>query len=66
MSWVLVCPPVIIRPTLTAKKCRMATMRPIEDSKFEIQILDAPPITIAPPQRDDDDGAHVWTETQRR
>lgn len=59
MSWVLVCPPVIaidrIGPVITAKRCRMAVMKNIADAKYEIEILEAPEIEIAPTQHDTQD-----------
>lgn len=65
MSWVLVCPPVIITdhigPVITAKRCRVATMRGIQDSKYEVEILEAPEIEIVPPDRDAHDDMSAGT-----
>jgi len=50
-SIVLVCPPMIITdkrgPVLTAQTtCRIAYIKPSSDTKYEIEIMDAPPISI--------------------
>ena len=54
-SIVFVCPPVIITdkrgPVLTAQTtCRIAYIKPLSDTKsdtkYEIEIMDAPPISI--------------------
>jgi len=52
-SFVLVCPPVLAisenrPPVISAQVCRMAAIKPSNTSKYEIEILDAPPITIGP------------------
>lgn len=49
-SIVLVCPPVIITdrrgPVLTAQTCRVAYIKPSSSTTYEIEIMDAPPISI--------------------
>lgn len=66
MSWVLVCPPVIVTdhigPVITAKRCRMAAMQWVEDSKYEVEILEAPEIEIVSPDRDAQDGVSPRTQ----
>lgn len=48
MSIVFVCPPVILRNQRVAvKECRVVAIRPTPNEKiYEIEILDAPPVSI--------------------
>lgn len=50
MSLVLVCPPVIVTdrqgPVVTAKICRVAAISKSNNEKYEVEILDAPPVNI--------------------
>lgn len=50
-SFVLVCPPVLAisenrPPVISAQVCRIAAIKPSNTSKYEIEILDAPPVII--------------------
>jgi hypothetical protein len=50
-SFVLVCPPVLAisenrPPVISAQVCRIAAIKPSNTSKYEIEILEAPPVII--------------------
>ena len=49
--FVLVCPPVLAisekrPPVISAQVCRIAAIKPSNTSKYEIEILEAPPVII--------------------
>ena len=53
----LLCKPIIVpqpnsNPVLRANDCRIAYVTPsqVQEGKLELEILDAPPITIGPDQ----------------
>lgn len=56
MSLVFVCPPVILsNHTVAVRECRVAAIRPTENERiYEVEIVDAPPVTIDLKETDDE------------
>jgi len=50
-SFVLVCPPVLVisenrPPIISTQVCRVAVIKPSNTSKYEVEILESPPVII--------------------